>query len=158
MPKNTKKKTRSVEDIQRGAMWALVRKNMSDSDFREWIFDLTNDKSESSSDLTFEQKNHVIEKLGGRPFTKPTKSRRTENHNKQKAGIDTLVTPTYMDAMRKRWREIPGRTDEGLEALCLRTIKAAKPRTMKECQKMIEAIKSMNLRAKLKLRQEAKAA
>lgn len=156
MPKKTaKKKTKTVDQIQQGAMWALVRKNMSDEDFRVWIFDLTNGKSESSSDLSFEQKNHIIEKLGGRAFTKPNKSRRTENHNKQKAGIETLVTPTYMDALRRRWREIEGRTDEGLAALCLRIVKANKPRTMAECSKVIEAVKSMNSRAKAQKKEEA---
>lgn len=150
MPKNkTKKRSKTVEQIQHGAMWALVRKNMTDAEFREWIYDLTNGKSESSSELNFDQKNFVIEKLGGRPFSKPAQSRRTENHRKQKAGIETLVTSTYLDAMRNRWREIDGRTDEGLEALCLRTIKVSKPRTMNECKKMVEAIKSMNKRAKL---------
>jgi flagellar motility protein MotE (MotC chaperone) len=147
MPKNTKKKTRTIPEIQHAAMWGLVKQNMTEEEFRVWIFELTNGESESSSDLTFEMKNHIIKKLGGNPFTKPTANRRTANYQKQKAGVETLVTPTYIDAMKKRWRQVEGRTDEGLETLCLRINKVKRPRTMKECSKVIEAIKSMNKRA-----------
>lgn len=148
MPKTTKKKTRTVEQIQHSAMWGLVKQNMTDEEFRAWIFELTNGESESSSDLTFEMKNYIIKKLGGNPFTKPSTNRRTENYRKQKAGVETLVTPTHLDLMRTYWRKVKERTDEGLEALSLRIIKVKKPRTTKECSKVIEAIKSMNSRVK----------
>lgn len=149
MPKNTKKKTRTVQQIQHSAMWGLVKQNMTDEEFRVWIFELTNGESESSSDLTFEMKNYIIKKLGGNPFTLPKNntSRRTENYRKQKAGVETLATSTHLDLMRTLWRKGEGRTDEGLESLSLRIIKAKKPRTSKECSKVIEAIKSMNRRA-----------
>ncbi|MBX7170175.1 MAG: hypothetical protein K1X72_04405 [Pyrinomonadaceae bacterium] len=157
MPKSKVKKKKTLEQLQHGAMWDLVKRNMTEDQFRDWIFTLTNGESESSAALTFEMKNHVITQLGGTAFTRPSKSRRTMQHERQKNGVETLVTPTMMDLMRSRWRMVEGRTDEGLEQLSLNIIKVKKPRTTKECSKVIEAIKSMNSReiSKQKAKQEA---
>ena len=104
----------------------------------------------SLSNLTFDQANHLIKRLGGYPFPSRVQSapRRTVQHQRQKAGIPSIVSPTHIDFMRKLWRTVEGRTDPGLEALTRKILGHAKPRTGAECNKVIEAIKSMNRRAR----------
>lgn len=135
---NKKKRTfKTVADRQHAAMWACVKKNMTDSDFREWIFDLTNGKSESSSDLSFEQKNHIISKLGGTPFESKQK-RRTQYFTNVKKMITADQKAKIEDLCIVR-----GMSSDGLKSLCTRMLKKAYPTTVQEGQKVIEAIKAM---------------
>lgn len=102
----------------------------------------------SLSNLTFDQANHLINRLGGLPFPKRPDftPRRTVQDRRRKAGVTSIVSPTHLDHLRNLWRVDPARTEPGLEALTRRIIGHAKPRTGAECNKVIEAVKSMNKR------------
>ena len=115
-------------------------------DLREIAFLVSDGRVERISELRYTEADLIIKTLESKLPKSNEPSRRTVNYHKQKAGIETLVTPTMLDLMRTLWRKVEGRTDEGLEALTLRIIKVTKPRTTKECSKVIEAIKSMNSR------------
>lgn len=114
-------------------------------DLRELAFDVTRGRTDSIKQLTFDEANGVIKRLGGRPFTKEFKPRRTEQYHRQEAGVKKLVTAAHLDHLTILAREC-GMTQEGLESLCKRMIKVKKPRTSSECNKVIEAIKAMNAR------------
>lgn len=116
---------------------------------REMVLDITKGRTESTKELTFAEANFLIEKLQGTaPSNAPGKSTRNIQHKRATAGVPTIVTPTHLDEMRRLWRSIEGRTDAGLQSLTERIIKKPRPRTAQECNKVIEAIKSMNKRAK----------
>ncbi|MBS1793378.1 MAG: hypothetical protein JSS81_05965 [Acidobacteria bacterium] len=115
-------------------------------ELRELAYDVTGGRTDALSKLTFDEANGMIQRLGGRPFTKTFNSRRTENYHRQKAGVETIVTTEHLEKLSKLWFAKPHRTAEGLEALCQRINKTPKPRTAKECSRVIEAIKSMNKR------------
>ena len=113
----------------------------------ELVLDITKGRTESTKELTFAEANFMIEKLkGSKP--EPGQSIRNIQHRRASAGVPTIVTPTHLDEMRRLWRSVETRTDAGLEALTQRIIKKPRPLTAQECNKVIEAIKSMNKRAK----------
>jgi hypothetical protein len=128
----------TIEVKQHRAMWKLVNEQVGTEEFRTWIFDLTNGKSESSSDLNFDQKNYVIEKLGGTPFR-----RNRKNYGSNVIDIDTAKQGKLLNDW---WFKYSHRTKEGLEKLCEKTIKKNTPITVKDYQQMIEAVKAMNKR------------
>jgi len=119
-------------------------------DLREIAFLVSDGRVEQISKLTELEAAAIIRTLESKlpQSQQPEVSRRTINYRRQKAGVEIIVTPTHLDYMRKLWRKVEGRTDEGLESLSLKVIKHAKPRTSKECSKVIEAIKAMNSREK----------
>lgn len=134
---------------QNKAIFGLgARLKCSHDDLRELAFDVTGGRTDSIKDLTFDEANGMIRRLGGRAFNPPNQfnSRRTENYHKQKAGIKTIVTAEHLQKLNDVWFAKPHRTAEGLEAMCLRTIKVCPPRTAQECSKVIEGIKAMNSR------------
>lgn len=108
----------------------------------ELVFDITKGRTESSAEMSYLEMNHAIKRLNGTPLTVDRKTQLA----KKSAGVVTLATATHLDHLKKLWRENPDRTEAGLEALCLRTIKSKRPRTSKECSTMCEAVKSMNKR------------
>lgn len=142
MPAKTRK-FKTQAERQHAAMWSLVRSKMSDEDFRELIFDLTNGKSESSSALNFDQKNYVIEKLGGTPFVR---SRRDVNRQRAKTGVKNIDTGLQEKLLNDLWFKFPHRTANGFESMCLRQIKREKPVTTHQFNTMIETVKAMNAR------------
>lgn len=107
----------------------------------EMAEDVTGGRTKHTSKLYFNEANEVIKRLQGSP-TSPTRTYR-------KAGE---VTSTHIDFMRRIWREVEGRTDEGLKSLCRRMLKDEngnpldKPITSTQCNKVVEAIKAMNKR------------
>lgn len=119
----------------------------SHDDLRELAFDVTDGRTNSLRKLTFAEANGMIRRLGGRVFDQPFGSRRTENHHKQQAGIKTVVTADHRAKLEKL-RLGRGITVDGLTRMCLRMIKAERPRTAQECNKIIEALKAMNARDK----------
>lgn len=132
---------------QNRAIFGLgAKRSCTHEDLRDLAFDVTGGRTDALSKLTFDEANGMIERLGGRPFTRQFNSRRTENYHKQKAGVETIVTTEHLEKLSKVWFAKAHRTAEGLEALCQRINKTPKPRTTKECSKVIEAIKSMNKR------------
>ena len=123
--------------------------NCSKEDLEELAFDVTDGRTDRLSKLYFDEANKMIERLGGKAFHKKSfsPSRRTVNHRKQKAGIKTIVSNQHLSKMQSEWFKKKHRTQHGLEVMCQRIIKKDKPRTAQECNKVIEAIKSMNKRA-----------
>lgn len=101
------------------------------------------------SALTFDEANGMITRLGGDAFPSPAgpAPRRTQNYRKQKQQIKTIVTPAQLDKLDRLWFKYGHRTLSGLEAICKRVNRGAKtPRTTEECNRVIEAVKSMNAR------------
>lgn len=110
--------------------------------------------------LSFDQANAMIVRLGGDAFPTPAgpAPRRTQNYRKQKQGIKTIVTAQQLDKLDRLWFRFDHRTPAGLEAISRRVNKgAARPRTTEECNRVIEAVKSMNERDGLSSRQPSAA-
>lgn len=97
--------------------------------------------------LTFDEANRLITTLGGEPLSFTTTPRRTRNYRNQQAGIQMIASAAQQQKLEDLWFAVYGRTPQGLETLCERTIKSPRPRTALEAGKMIEAVKSMNRRA-----------
>lgn len=146
MPNPTPKKH---FQIQRLFGLAKPKAELADIDTHEYLADLahgvTLGRTSSLKEITFEEANDMIEALGGVKFSL-FKSRRTENYHRQQAGIKTIVTAAHLEKMTELWFAYPHRTEAGLIAICQRTIKVDHPRTAEECNKIVEAIKSMNKR------------
>lgn len=136
---------------QNKAIFGLAAKvGCSHDDLRELAFDVTKERTDSLKQLTFDEANAMIRRLGGRAFNAPSQfnSKRTEQHYKQKAGIETIATATHVDLMKMLARK-RGMSEEGLGDLSARVNKGLKkPRTSKEVSRVIEAIKAMNERDK----------
>lgn len=96
--------------------------------------------------LSFDEANTIIAKLGGDPVSRKFVPRRTRNYHNQQAGIKTIATAAHLQKLDDLWQMFPHRTDSGLTAICQRTIKRDRPRTADECNKIVEAVKSMNKR------------
>lgn len=149
MPKKNKFIPRTK--AQNSALHSLLSKHGFDADSKaEMVYFYTDRRTEHSSEMSFDEANRMIHKLGGQPFTAAPehngKSRRAVNYQNQKAGVKTIVSPTHIDLMNRLWRLREGRTPEGLIALSQKIIKKDRPATSTECNKVIEAIKSMNRR------------
>ena len=150
MPKQAKK-TETTADRQRKAMWQLVRKTMTTDEFRVWIFELTNGKSESSSDLSFEQKNHIILKCGGVPFSSRQKRKTTYFAKKSNVVEIDPISPEALYTIGEFRAKLPGLvSNESFEKLCNRTIKKPFPTRVIDGQRIIEALKSMIKQAERK--------
>lgn len=124
--------------------------NMAKEDLEELAFDITGERTGRLSELTFDEANAMITRLGGDAFPTPTSGpvpRRTQNYRKQKEGIKTLVTPQQLDKLDRLWFRYEHRTAAGLAAISQRVNKGVdRPRTTEECNRVIEAVKSMNAR------------
>lgn len=117
---------------------------MSDDDLRELAYDVTGGTIESLSMLSFAQANGVIKRLGGDAMSANFTPRRTRNYHNQQAGIKTIVTAAHLEKLDAEWFAFAHRTADGLARLAQRIIKSDRPRTSDECNKVIEAVKSMN--------------
>jgi hypothetical protein len=133
---------------QNKVMWGLFNAWGFDREaIDELVYEVTNGRTTHTSKLYFDEANEVIKRLQGNP-TSPLKTYRKADE----------VTSTHLDFMRRIWRQMPNRTNEGLKNLCKRMLKDENgkaldvPKTTKQCSQVIEAIKAMNKRAK----QEAK--
>jgi hypothetical protein len=144
--KNSQPKT--VEQLR--AIFGLGKNvAMAKEDLEELAFDITGGRTERLSELTFDEANAMITRLGGDAFPSPSgpTPRRTENYRKQKAGVKTLVTTHQLNLMETLWFKVPNRTAAGLVAICQRVNKGLdRPRTTEQCNRVIEAVKSMNAR------------
>ena len=97
------------------------------------------------SELTFDQANDMIARLGGTPFARYGHSKRTENYRKQKAGIKTIETNAHVEFIRKQ-AERRNMTEEGIEKLATRMNLPWPTQTTEQGNKLAEALKSMNKR------------
>ena len=138
---------------QNAAIFGLgSKRGLAHDDLRDLCSDVTKGRTDQISKISFEEANEMIHQLGGRPFPAFAGSRRTQNYHRQKAGIESIVTKQHLAKMEKEWFAKPTRTAVGLREFCNRMLKDAngnpldKPRTTKECNKVIEGIKAMNRR------------
>lgn len=135
---------------QNSLMWGLAKKiGVTHDDLSEMAFDVSGGRTEHTSELYQTEMVKLIDRL--EEFANPKKDktpRRTTNYRKQKAGVVTLVTPEHLEKLNREWNKVQGRTPSGLESICIRTIKVERPRTAQECNKIINAVQSMNRREK----------
>ena len=118
------------------------------------VSEITKGRTESTKEMSFDEANVMIDRLGGQPFSANVAklSRRSVNHYRQQADVPQIVTQEHLGKLHREWFKKPGRTEEGLKKLCLGMLKdkqgnpLEKPRTTTECNKVIEAVKSMNKR------------
>lgn len=116
----------------------------------ELAAEITNGRTESTSQLSFDEANRVIERLGGEPLPPAGAaplSIRSQQSRRQKAGVKQIVSASQLELMQQLWHARAGRTRDGLKALCRKVNKGLdRPRTTEQCNRVIEAIKSMNKR------------
>lgn len=132
------------------AIFGLGKKvNCGKEDLEELAYQMFDAKVERLSQLSFEQANAMIHRLGGEPFSdqssSPPLSRRTVNYHRQKAGVKQIETGRHLNLIKELAR-LRSMTPEGLEKLCLRMIKKPAPVTTSEGNKIVEALKAMNRR------------
>ncbi len=133
---------------QNSLMFGLAsRAGVSHDDLREWTSEITNGRTDHTSELYFHEAVQIIDRL--QAFVNPTADktpRRTQQYRRQQAGVDQIVSPQQLQKLNDLWFSKPERTASGLESICFRTIKVNSPRTTKQCNAIIEAVKSMNRR------------
>lgn len=93
--------------------------------------------------LNFTQADAVIVKLGGEPFA----ARRTVQQRRKNAGVQQLVGPNQLLYL-KQLANARGWGDDTLADFCRRQCGHARPRTTREANKVIEALKAMNRRGR----------
>lgn len=125
-----------------------AQRGMGRDGLHQLAAEVTGGRTESTSQLSFDEANDVIERLGGEPLPASAPlSQRSQQLRRQKAGVKQIVSAAQLDLMLTLWRVRPGRTAEGLKTLCRRVNRGIdSPRTTEECNRLIEAIKSMNKR------------
>lgn len=97
------------------------------------------------SELTFDEANAMIVRLGGTAFSKYGQSRRTENYRKQQAGIKSIETDNHLNFIDELAR-LRNMSPEGLAKLASRMHVPWPPRTTEQGNKIVEALKAMNKR------------
>jgi len=102
----------------------------------------------SIKELSFADANKVIIGLGGKAFQRDSRPRRTRQHHHQQAGVPQIVSEEQLAllnslALKRQW------TATTLDNFCRKMIKTARPKTTKEANIVIEALKAMNKRDNL---------
>lgn len=140
------KPTKTAAQIRR--MFGLARPlHMAKEDLEALAFEITGERTDHLSALTFDEANAVIGRLGGEPFGKGRpRSRRSVQRDRQLAGVVNIDLRRSLKLLDELWSAFPGRSPDGLEKLCARMIKHPRPLHTTECGKVIEAVKSMNAR------------
>jgi hypothetical protein len=113
------------------------------------------------SKMTFEEANALIVKLGGTPFRPPRTdwskiaaaqppargdSARTRQSRRKAAGIEQVASERQIQLIAALASQRDAMSAAALTQFCKRVCGAEKPRTTKEANKIIEALKSMNRR------------
>lgn len=126
------------------AIFGLARRaGHSDEDRHAVIASITDGRTDSVKDLTFDEANSVIEHYGGNAF-KPA-PRRTVLYRRQKGGVKQLVSQSQLEllaslASQRNW------SAEALTKFCERQCGHYPLRTTEDANKVIEALKAMNRR------------
>lgn len=130
---------------------------MAKEDLEELAFEITGERTERLSQLTFDEANAMIVRLGGEAFAPEGHvAVRTRNWRNQKAGVKRVESDRHRrliaDLAQKR-----GMSDIGLANLCMRIIKRREPVTTAQGNKVVEALKAMLARdeAARKMQKEA---
>lgn len=119
---------------------------MEKSDLEELAAAVTHGRSSRLSQLTFDEANAMIHRLGGDPApANGATPRRTVNHRKQQAGIKTIASARHVKLIRDLAR---GRrmTENGIASLAKRMRLPWPPHTTDQGNKLVEALKAMNAR------------
>lgn len=131
---------------QNRAIFGLAHKlNMETEDIRDLADDVTGGRTRSLKEISFDEANAIIVRLGGEAFPpdgSPAAPRRTVNHRKQQAGVVTLASPAHLRKLDDL-AAARGISPEGLERMCFRMLRSKRPATAKGCNAVIEALKSM---------------
>lgn len=125
--------------IQRMFGLAKPKAELAGLDTKEYLEDLAGKRL---SELTFDEANIQIEKLGGTAFRAYGNSKRNENHKKQEAGVKSIETVSHIEFIRKL-AEKRGIGESGLESLASRMRLPWPTQTTEQGNKIAEAIKSM---------------
>ena len=146
--------------IQNAKMHGIAAKlGIPHEDLGDFAFEYSDGRTEHTSELYVAEMDKLIQRLEYllAQKTGETTPLRTVNYRRAKTNVVSIDTPRQDKFLRALWFHYPHRTADGLQKLCLNTIKTAAPKTTKEFQKMIEAVKSMNAReeANPKSNQEA---
>ena len=141
--KRTKLQSKIIHVLARQA-------GISTENYRLLVFNLTNGRTETSTELSANEADELIKALGGTPPPRGKGvSRRTQQRRNKAAGVLTLATPPQlnlvMDLAIARWGDAPS-TSVSLGKLVQRVIKKDKIKTSQEAQKVIEILKAMNAR------------
>lgn len=129
------------------AIFGLARSaGHSDEDRHAVIAAVTNGRTESVKDLTFNEANLVIRHYKGRAF-KPA-PRRTVHHRRQQRGIKQIVSESQLEliaklASQRNWSPV------ALKEFCKRQAGHFPLRTTEDANRVIEALKAMNRRGGL---------
>jgi hypothetical protein len=136
MPKNR-------TNLQNKIFHQLVGKaGLSNDDKAVLVFDFTKGRTDSSKEMRFDEMNAAIKHLGGTVFDSKEKRAKTWFPKNVVAIVSTLQKQK-MESLK----ESRNMSDEGFAKLCRAILKGIPyPRTSKEAQKVIEAIKAMNSR------------
>ncbi len=144
--------------IQNAKMHGIAAKlGIPHEDLGDFAFEYSEGRTDHTSELYVAEMDKLIRHLEYllAQKTGETTPRRTVNYRRAKTGVVSIETPRQIKKLNDLWFAYAFRTAEGLEKLCLNTIKTDAPKTTKEFQKMIEAVKSMNAREAAKSNQEA---
>lgn len=117
----------------------------SDDYLRNVVVVETGARTGSISDLTFDEANKVIVKLGGDPFSARGNSARMQNYRKQAAGIQTIETDNHVAFIRKQAAK-RNMSEDGIASLAARMNLPWPTLTTKQGNKLAEALKAMNKR------------
>lgn len=129
---------------QNKALHLLLNKHGFTSDDKaEMVFDLTNGRTEHSSEMSFDEANAMIERLGGTPFRSRQK-RQTQYFPKNVIALVSTQAKEKIVELRNQRPLLAG--VEAWHRFCQRTCGKTEPRTVKDGQKIIEALKAMNKR------------
>jgi len=133
---------------QNSLMFGLAGKaGVSHDDLRDWTAEITNGRTEHTSELYYSEAVEIIDRLQNYLNPQQTQpSLRTVQYRRQQAGVEQIVTQEHLQKLNDLWFAKKDRTPSGLESLCFRMLKLNKPRTTKDCNKVIEAVKAMNKR------------
>lgn len=138
---------------QMGRIFGLARKlglEFSDDEVRRsYAVTVSSGRVDKMSELSFDEANALIKNLGGDPLgpqaSRLPSPRRTVNYHRQKAGVQQIAQQGHLEKMYEL-AEARHMTAEGLQNMGNRMLKHWPPRTTKETNKIIEALKAMNAR------------
>ena len=146
-------------NLQNSYIHSLKHKTgISEENYRAAILVVSENRTDTSAELTHKEANELIVKLGGtlpdyrsrqRNATSKVKGKSTRTMQRQRkaAGVETLPSGKqlkYLHALgAERWHD---GYDAPLAALARKTIKRDRPTTSKEASKLIQAITELNKR------------
>lgn len=133
---------------QNSRIHGLAHQNGIDRDtLHDHAADITGGRTSKTSELSFDEANELIRRLGGEPLpANAALSVRSQQKARQKSGVKQIVSQGQLKKIGDLWFSRQGRTPAGLTSIMRSVIKHDEPRTTTEANKIIEAIKSMNKR------------